>query len=139
MSGDNRLNNHELQAVRKLLMLDVSEAAEYVGNVSPRSWQYWEAGKVPIPDDVEMEMYGLLQIQDKVVDRLLSDGKDGSHVKYYHSYQEWLDNIPVQNAITRSIYDDILGSDENNDNKMSWKIWQSAVSYVFSIADIRLV
>lgn len=47
-----QLNNFELQAIRKLLCLDVSEAAELVAKVSNRTWQYWESGCSPVPHDV---------------------------------------------------------------------------------------
>lgn len=41
-----------LQALRRLLFFSVEEAAELIGGVSPRSWQYWERGERSIPDDV---------------------------------------------------------------------------------------
>jgi hypothetical protein len=41
-----------LQALRRLLFFSVEEAALLIGNVSPRSWQYWERGERNIPDDV---------------------------------------------------------------------------------------
>ena len=57
------MNNLELQAARKLLMLDASEAAEEIGNVSTRSWQYWETGERAVPDDVVDEMLALISIR----------------------------------------------------------------------------
>lgn len=41
-----------LQALRRLLFFSVEEAALLIGNVSPRSWQYWERGERSIPADV---------------------------------------------------------------------------------------
>ncbi|MBI4997869.1 MAG: DUF1870 family protein [Rhodocyclales bacterium] len=41
-----------LQALRRLLFFSVEEAALLIGDVSPRSWQYWERGDRTIPDDV---------------------------------------------------------------------------------------
>ena len=41
-----------LQALRRLLFFTTAEAAELIGGVSERSWQYWESGKRTIPDDV---------------------------------------------------------------------------------------
>ena len=41
-----------LQALRRLLFFSIEEAATMIGNVSPRSWQYWERGERPVPDDV---------------------------------------------------------------------------------------
>lgn len=57
------MNNLELQAARKLLMLEVSEAAEEVGKVSVRTWQYWEAGRTNVPADVLIEMNALLEVR----------------------------------------------------------------------------
>lgn len=34
------MTGKELQALRKFLLLDVKEAADIIGKVSPRSWQY---------------------------------------------------------------------------------------------------
>lgn len=41
-----------LQALRRLLLFSVDEAALLIGDVSPRSWQYWERGERAIPADV---------------------------------------------------------------------------------------
>lgn len=41
-----------LQALRRLLFFSVEEAALLIGDVSPRSWQYWERGERNIPADV---------------------------------------------------------------------------------------
>lgn len=57
------LNNLELQAARKLLMMDVSEAAAEIGHVSNRTWQYWEAGRSPVPTDVALEVEALLEVR----------------------------------------------------------------------------
>lgn len=57
------MNNLELQAARKLLMMDVSEAAAEIGKVSNRTWQYWEAGRSPVPTDVAIEVETLLEVR----------------------------------------------------------------------------
>lgn len=111
-----KLNNHELQAIRKTLMLDVSEAAELIGKVSARTWQYWESGGRSIPDDIDMEMYGLIQLRDNLIDEftihLLDSEEEEIEIKYYHSFDEWLEDGRV-------------------DNRVEWKIWQSAASFMF--------
>ena len=111
-----KLNNHELQAIRKALMLDVSEAAELIGKVSARTWQYWESGGRSIPDDIDMEMYGLIQLRDNLIDEftiyMLDSEEEEIEIKYYHSFDEWLEDGRV-------------------DNRVEWKIWQSAASFMF--------
>ncbi|RFA24373.1 hypothetical protein CAI21_21945 [Alkalilimnicola ehrlichii] len=64
------MNAKELQALRKMLMLDASEAAELIGGVSPRSWQYWEAGRSPVPADVEVTMEVLVEQRAKLIDEI---------------------------------------------------------------------
>lgn len=64
------MNNKELQALRKMLMLDSSEAAELIGNVSARTWQYWEAGRSPVPADVENAMNALVERRSKLIDEI---------------------------------------------------------------------
>jgi hypothetical protein len=106
------LNNVELQAVRKLLMLDVAEAAECVGNVSVRSWQYWESGERTIPDDVEMEMYGLLALRNEAIDGIISNDEDELPQRWYHTFEEFLVDYPAS-------------------TKAWWRVHQSVVSYLF--------
>ncbi|WP_439640566.1 Aca2/YdiL-like domain-containing protein [Nevskia sp.] len=72
------MNSRELQACRKVLMLDVSEAAEWVGGVSPRSWQYWESGRSEVPVDVERQINDLLAIRLEMMnacDEKLANGE----------------------------------------------------------------
>ena len=107
-----KLNPHELQAMRKLLMLDVREAAEMIGRVSVRAWQYWEAGGRPIPDDVDMEIYALVQQRGNLIEEML-ELAEPVKLRYYHSFDDWL-------------------ADGREDNKAQWKLHQSAVAYVFA-------
>lgn len=92
------MNNKELQAARKLLMLDVSEAAEHVGGVSPRSWQYWESGRNAVPEDVSDEMQSLLRMRSDMIADVFeqSGGKRGKHfvLRYYNSLGEFIDAHP---------------------------------------------
>ena len=107
-----KLNNHELQACRKLLMLDVSEAAELIGKVSPRTWQYWESGRSAVPDDVDMEMYGLIGLRNSMIEAITDEFEEGSPIPYFHYFDEFSEAFPDQNKVT-------------------WRLLQSAASYVF--------
>lgn len=111
-----KLNNHELQAMRKLLMLDVSEAAQWIGKVSNRTWQYWEAGRNKVPDDVDMEMYALIQQRNELIEEL----GDQNTLPYYHAFEDYQAAYP-------------------DHNPMQWRLHQSAVSFLFSLGgDIQL-
>ncbi|WP_277810674.1 DUF1870 family protein [Chromohalobacter canadensis] len=104
------MNGKELQALRKFLMLDVREAAEIIGKVSPRSWQYWESGRSSVPDDVEDKMNGALTLRQSIIDRLEQDIEehggnpqdehgDRLKVPYYHALSEFQADHPDQGTL----------------------------------------
>ncbi|MGV6475553.1 DUF1870 family protein [Azotobacter beijerinckii] len=93
------MNNSELQAIRKLLMLDVREAAEEIGKVSVRSWQYWEAGRSKVPVDIDVEMNLLLEVRLErmgVIDDQLAALPEGEKLRlpYYLSFEQYLKANP---------------------------------------------
>ena len=106
------INRFELQAIRKLLMLDVAEAADEIGKVSPRSWQYWEAGERPIPSDVEEEMYALASLRIEGIDEIIDAEEDDIPTKWYPTFESFRVDYP--------------GS-----TKMWWRLHQSVVSALF--------
>ena len=119
------LSASELQAMRKILMLDVKEAAELIANVSVRTWQYWESGRSKTPDDVEMEIYGLIEQRNRMIEDLVDklEELDGEVLKmhYFHTYEEYEKKYPGK-------------------NKIDWRLHQSAVSFVFSQGgDVELI
>lgn len=63
------MTNKELKALRQILALECSEAAEHIGNVSVRSWQRWESGAVPVPDDVAAKIQEFSDIRDSLVEQ----------------------------------------------------------------------
>ncbi|GGB52880.1 hypothetical protein GCM10011607_11720 [Shewanella inventionis] len=46
------MTNNELKQLRRLLFLEVNEAAKLIGECEPRTWQRWEKGDRAIPLDV---------------------------------------------------------------------------------------
>lgn len=91
------LNNHELQALRKMLMLEASEAAEFVGNVSTRTWQYWESGRNKVPADVEEEIYALHSMMNECIEGILQAGEQDRNIRWYHSFEEFKSDYPLGN------------------------------------------
>ncbi len=80
------MTNIELQAIRRSLFLDVSEAVEHIKtlddrSLSVRSWQHWEKGDRPIPADVHVEMQTLANI-------LRDMQNDGNDYKYHRTLEE---------------------------------------------------
>lgn len=93
------MNNKELQAARKLLMLDVSEAAEFVGEVSARSWQYWESGRNLVPDDVADEMQSLLKMRGDMIAEVFEQSKSAHMtLRYFNSLAEFVSAHPDGNT-----------------------------------------
>ena len=86
------MTNKELQALRKLLMLDVSEAAKEIGGLKgSRSWQYWEANRSPVPNDVANKMIALAEKRISMietVDDLSEENQaDELEIAYYMTFE----------------------------------------------------
>lgn len=115
MSWDS-LNNYELQAVRRLLCLDVSEAAQLIGKVSKRTWQYWESGRSKVPEDVETEMYTLVSQRNQIIDFFTKEVgiySDFGVIRWYHTYEDFLSDYPKS-------------------NKILWRLHQSVCAFFFT-------
>jgi len=112
-----KLTHSELQACRKLLMLDVTEAAEWIGKVSNRSWQRWESGQHEIPGDVDEEIYACIQRQQNIVSEYtqwqLDNEGEMLKMPYYHTFDQY-------------------AACNKGATKLDWRIHQSAVAFVFS-------
>lgn len=125
------MNAKELQALRKMLMLDVSEAAEVIAGVSKRSWQYWEAGRSPVPEDVADRMTGLLTVRQMALDQLeakalaYSDDPQDEHgerlrVPYYPTLAAFAEAHPKDGRL------------------LTWRCHQSAAAELYANNLIRL-
>lgn len=125
------MTGKELQALRKFLLLDVKEAADIIGKVSPRSWQYWEAGRSSVPDDVADKMNGLLGQRQMIIDSIEaqveahSDSpsqEDGERMEmpYYPSLADYQQHCPGSGLL-------------------DWRAYQSAVVELYSNNFIKLV
>lgn len=94
-------------------------------HVSVRTWQYWESGRMAIPGGIDMEIYALIQMRADMIDDLLEqqeiNGEKIFQIKYYHAFDQYLEDHPDKNRI-------------------HWRIHQSAVSSVFSDGgDVELI
>nr|AKN37110.1 Putative cytoplasmic protein [Vibrio cyclitrophicus]AKN38181.1 hypothetical protein [Vibrio splendidus] len=81
------MTNHELKQLRRLLFLEVSEAAELIGECEPRTWQRWEKGDRAIPNDVSrvIQMLALTRLERV---ELLHDVGDPNY-RYFDSFEEY--------------------------------------------------
>lgn len=106
-----------LHALRRLLFFSISEAARYVAasaerpaGVTERSWQHWETGDRPVPDDVAEQMIALSSWRDRalVATRLeIADARQkaeeaGKTLKipalWYASVTDWM-SMPDRPAV----------------------------------------
>ncbi|EAO1133560.1 DUF1870 family protein [Salmonella enterica] len=68
--NEGTMNNLELLACRKLLFLEVNEAAKLIGNVEARTWRYYESGRSSIPEVIQSKMQGLLQRRTSLLEQM---------------------------------------------------------------------
>lgn len=73
----------ELKLARELIGLSVSEAAEHIGNVSRRSWEYWESGGRAVPEDVASVIKQLVERHRQIIRMALEQGIEKMNVIYY--------------------------------------------------------
>lgn len=121
------MNNKELQALRKMLMLEASEAAELVGQVSTRTWQYWEAGRSPVPADVENAMSALMEHRAQLIDEIEERVKG-------KPAEEWADllELPFYQR-----FED-FEADNPGKTRLDWRVEQSVAALYFADGLARL-
>lgn len=81
------MTNHELKQLRRLLFLEVSEAAQLIGECEPRTWQRWEKGDRAIPLDViqKVQMLALSRLEYLQYEH---DESDPS-IRYFETFEEY--------------------------------------------------
>jgi hypothetical protein len=116
------MNCKELQATRKLLMLEVSEAAEYVGKVSKRTWLYWESGRNQVPQHVADELETLLQLRHELGERYFKQLERGERprIKFYSTFEQF-------------------EAENFEENIVSWRLSQSVAALYYTEGNADLV
>ncbi|KEK29120.1 Aca2/YdiL-like domain-containing protein [Shewanella xiamenensis] len=81
------MTNTELKQLRTLLFLDVTEAAQHIGDCEPRTWQRWEKGDRAVPVDVAqtMQMLALTRVDMLQVEY---DAADPMY-QYFSEYEDF--------------------------------------------------
>lgn len=135
----------ELKVARKLLGLSTVEAAEHIGKVSKRSWEYWENGQRTIKPDVEELINSLLARRREIISEVYNMGENakGISVIYYktpeycESVLEWRFSQSLASTLSLDFGAKLIEFDkqdfdkfisENNliDNKQSRAAWAAA-------------
>lgn len=117
------MTNKELKALRQILALECSEAAEYIAGVRVRSWQRWEAGNVPVPDDIAEKICDFSTIRDQLVEQR------------YTEFQEKGDFLELNFYMTIDEFEAATGKR----NIVMWKITNSVAGECFSAGIARLI
>lgn len=82
-----KMKGFELQIARKLLGLTIAEAAEHIGGVSKRSWEYWERDERPIKEDVEKKVKALIERRKEILRMIADKGEEVQQIAviYYNT------------------------------------------------------
>ena len=79
--------NNELKQLRRLLFLEVSEAAALIGDCESRTWQRWEKGDRAIPIDVTraIQMLALIRLERLQIEF----DEDDPNYRYFDSFDKY--------------------------------------------------
>ncbi|WP_413734289.1 DUF1870 family protein [Shewanella sp. BJSY2023SW005] len=81
------MTNHELKQLRRLLFIEVSEAARLIGDCEPRTWQRWEKGDRQVPGDV-IETLQMLALSRYEMLQFEFDETNPNY-RYFETYDEF--------------------------------------------------
>jgi hypothetical protein len=118
------MNNKELQAARKILFLEVAEAAEHIGGVPARSWRRWEDGTHRVPSDVENKIQELAEKRLNMIDSIDAlieeQQSDELDIAFYASHDEYKADNPGATVL-------------------DWRLSQSVAAYYFLEGSAKLI
>lgn len=145
------MNYLQLKAHRQGLGLTVAEAAE-IAKVTKRSFQYWEAGKVPVPSDVDMLINAMASQYSLVLALLSSDVESATWrntdpdnnpdkpmrisptLPFFHSFELFSEKTGVLNTVYWRIYQSVVSQliltgkivrlDDTAELPENWGIWK---------------
>lgn len=104
----------ELRIAREHLGLTVSEAAEHIGGVTTRSWNYFENGERSIKPDIEQKILCLLERRKEILSEFTKTDAAQIAVIYY-------------------------GTPDHCDSVLEWRFSQSLARTLFHDHGARIV
>lgn len=104
--GDKIMDGNKLQALRKVLFLSEQEAATLIGGVTTRTWQYWENGKKPVPQDVETKILEVVNEAETIFKAVLEEGFEYTY--QYFDFDDFKKRFKNDKLLWR-VYQSILG------------------------------
>lgn len=129
-----KMNNLQLKALRQGLGLTVADTAE-LAQVTKRSFQYWEAGKVPVPNDVVMLMNTMASHYDVVLKKMLEDVEQAT---WRNTDPDNNTDKPMRISPTLPFYHSFESFQVSTEckNVAYWRIYQSAISQLLLLGKI---
>lgn len=126
-----KMNYLVLKAQRQSLGLTVAEIAE-ICNVTKRSFQYWEAGKVPVPSDVSITVDAMASHYALVLEKMRDD------VKKATVHNDFDETKPSRISPKLPFYHtfELFQTATNCPNITYWRIYQSVVGQLLLQGDI---
>ena len=135
----------ELKVARKLLGLSTVEAAEHIGKVSKRSWEYWENGQRTIKPDVEELIKSLLSRRREIIAEVYNMGEKAKSISviYYktpehcESVLEWRFSQSIASTLSldfgarliefdKQDFERFLNENKLEDSKPSRAMWAAS-------------
>jgi hypothetical protein len=86
------MTNKQLQALRKLFFLEISEAATHIAGVDfPLPWKEWEDGIQDVPDYIADAMLTLADKRMDIIEEIEAtlNGDEEMQIDYYETYEKY--------------------------------------------------
>ncbi|HIB8304997.1 TPA: DUF1870 family protein [Serratia marcescens] len=117
------MTNKELKALRQLLALECSEAAEHIGFVSTRSWQRWEDGTRSVPDDVAIKMLEYASYHNYLIEQQLI------------KFERTMEPINLRFYMSVDEYEEV----NKQRDVIMWKITNAVAAHCFAVEKANLI
>lgn len=108
----NKMTNKELKALRQILALECSEAAEHIASVATRTWQRWEDGSRTVPDDVANQITDFARMRDSLVEQRYEEFRakgDFITLNFYMTVDEFAAATGKRNVVMWKITNSVAG------------------------------
>lgn len=100
------MNRLSLIACRRILFLEVEEAATHIAGVSQRTWRYYESGRTQIPAALVVKMEALMRQHAHLKERMTKDadehrlkGEGRQVIPYYLTFEDYQQETGLDDVI----------------------------------------
>ena len=134
------MNNLQLKAQRQALCLTVAEACALVKNkdgqpLSKRMWQYYEQGKHPVHNDIDIAIFGLASHYTLLLNKLTADIADFNAKNpkpITDDADEYFEQLKSVKKLVLPFWHSFeqFKADTGNQSQAHWKIWQAVIGHL---------